>query len=72
MLPSDLAFLDPPYGARLVEPALAALVSGGWLAPHALAVVERGAGEPAPAAAGFEIVDNRAWGAARVWFLRFA
>ena len=67
----DLAFLDPPYGKGLVEPALASLLAGGWLSPKALAVVERGAGEPAPAAPGLEIVDNRAWGAARAWFMRF-
>jgi 16S rRNA (guanine966-N2)-methyltransferase len=67
----DLAFLDPPYGAGLVEPALAALVQGGWLSEGALAVVERGAGEAAPGAPGFEILDTRTWGAARVWFLRF-
>jgi 16S rRNA (guanine966-N2)-methyltransferase len=66
----DLALLDPPYGKELVEPALASLLAGSWLSPEALAVVERGAEEPAPMAPGFEIVDNRAWGAARVWFLR--
>ena len=68
--PFDLAFLDPPYGLGFAEPALASLVSGGWLSPEALAVVERGAGEPAPTAPGFEILDSRIWGAARVWFLR--
>jgi 16S rRNA (guanine966-N2)-methyltransferase len=68
----DLAFLDPPYGAGLVEPALVALDVGGWLRSGALAVVERGAMEPATAAAGFEIIDSRAWGAARVWFLQYA
>jgi 16S rRNA (guanine966-N2)-methyltransferase len=67
----DLAFLDPPYARGLVEPALAALAGGGWLAPGALAVVERGAAEPPLAAPGFTVLDTRAWGAARVWFLRF-
>lgn len=69
--PFDLAFLDPPYGAGLVEPALAGLVTGGWLTSDALAVVELGASEPALTAPGFQILDNRTWGAARVWFLRF-
>ncbi len=67
----DLAFLDPPYGARLVDPALATIVGGDWLASGALAVVERGAEEPAPATPGFTVLDSRTWGAARVWFLRF-
>ena len=66
----DLAFLDPPYGAGLAEPALAALAGGGWLARGALAVVERGVSEPAPFAPDFEVADSRCWGAARVWFLR--
>jgi 16S rRNA (guanine966-N2)-methyltransferase len=39
----SLAFLDPPYGADLAPRALAALVSGGWLAPHALVVIEEAA-----------------------------
>jgi len=66
----DLAFLDPPYARGLAEPALAALAAGGWLAPGALAVVERGAAEPPLAAPGFTLLDSRTWGAARVWFLR--
>jgi 16S rRNA (guanine966-N2)-methyltransferase len=69
--PFDLAFLDPPYGAGVVEPALARLSTGGWLAAGAMLVVERGAAEPALALPGFAIQDSRAWGAARVWFLRF-
>jgi 16S rRNA (guanine966-N2)-methyltransferase len=67
----DLAFLDPPYAAGLVEPTMASLVSGGWLASGALAVVERGVGEAPPAAPEFQTLDSRAWGAAQVWFLRF-
>lgn len=66
----DLAFLDPPYGQGLGEQALAGLVAGGWLAPEALVVLEKGAGEPAPAVAGFETVDARDYGAARIHFLR--
>ncbi|HTI67785.1 MAG TPA: 16S rRNA (guanine(966)-N(2))-methyltransferase RsmD [Caulobacteraceae bacterium] len=66
----DLAFLDPPYGQGLGEAALAGLASGGWLKPGALAVVERGVGEPALAAPGFEVLDDRTYGAARVWFLK--
>jgi 16S rRNA (guanine966-N2)-methyltransferase len=69
--PFDLAFLDPPYGAGLAQPALAGLAAGGWLSTDALAVVEQGTGEPAPGVAGFEVLDGRTWGAARVWFLRF-
>ncbi len=68
--PFDLAFLDPPYARGLVEPALAGLITGGWLADGAVAVVERGAAEPAPDAPGYALLDSRSWGAARVWFLK--
>jgi 16S rRNA (guanine966-N2)-methyltransferase len=67
----DLAFLDPPYGRGLAEPALTALAVGGWLTPGALAVVERGSDEAVLAAPGFAVLDGRVWGAAKVWFLRF-
>jgi len=66
----DLAFLDPPYGKALGEAALARLLAGGWLAPDALVVLERGMDDPAPTPAGFEPLDERTWGAARVSFLR--
>ena len=67
----DLAFLDPPYAKGLGEQALEKLAAGGWLAPGAVAVFERGAGEPDVAVDGFEVLDVRDYGAARVHFLRF-
>lgn len=67
----DLAFLDPPYGRGLGETALGRLAAGGWLAPEATVVFERGAGEPDFAVPGFEPLDVRDYGAARVHFLRF-
>ncbi|MDR3376264.1 MAG: 16S rRNA (guanine(966)-N(2))-methyltransferase RsmD, partial [Ancalomicrobiaceae bacterium] len=38
--PFDLVFADPPYGKGLGDKALAAAVSGGWLKPGALVVLE--------------------------------
>ncbi len=67
----DLAFLDPPYAKGLGEQALAGLAEFGWLTPGATVVFERGADEPEPTAPGYELLDDRTWGAARVWFLRF-
>ncbi|WP_297696796.1 16S rRNA (guanine(966)-N(2))-methyltransferase RsmD [Phenylobacterium sp.] len=67
----DLAFLDPPYAKGLGEIALARLAEGGWLAPGATVVFERGAGEPDFSGAGYELIDQRRYGAARAWFLRF-
>jgi 16S rRNA (guanine966-N2)-methyltransferase len=70
--PFGIAFLDPPYGAGLGELALTRLGEGGWLAPGALAVLERGPTDAASQAAGFERLDERAWGLARVEFLRWS
>jgi 16S rRNA (guanine966-N2)-methyltransferase len=70
--PFDLAFLDPPYGEGLGEAALARLAAGDWLAADAVAVLERGSGDPATVPHGFELIDERRWGAARVSFFRLA
>ena len=68
----DLAFLDPPYGKGLGETALARLAEGNWLKPGALCVLERGSEEADFAVEGFEPLDARDYGAARVHFLRYA
>lgn len=68
----DLAFLDPPYAKGLGETALARLAEGGWLADGAVVMFERGVGEAPFAVAGFELLDARDYGAARVHFLRFS
>lgn len=66
----DIAFLDPPYGRGLGEQALQRLIEGNWLKPGALAVFERGSDEPEIDTPGYERLDARAYGAARVLFLR--
>ena len=67
-----LAFLDPPYAKGLGERALAKLAEGGWLAPEAVVVFERGASEPPFSVPGFEPLDARDYGAARVHFLSYS
>lgn len=67
----DLVFLDPPYAKGLGEIALAKLAEGGWLAPGAVAVFERGVSEGALDVPEFTVLDARDYGAARVNFLRF-
>jgi 16S rRNA (guanine966-N2)-methyltransferase len=69
--PFDLAFLDPPYAKGLGERALERLAAGGWLANGATVVFERGVGGPAFSVAGYEALDARDYGAARVHFVRF-
>ncbi|HEV7228014.1 16S rRNA (guanine(966)-N(2))-methyltransferase RsmD [Brevundimonas sp.] len=65
-----LAFLDPPYRQGLGEQTLARLTEGDWLAPGAILVFERGVDEPEIETPGYERLDARDWGAARVLFLR--
>jgi 16S rRNA (guanine966-N2)-methyltransferase len=65
-----LAFLDPPYRSGLAAAALTALDAAGWLAPDALAVVELAAREELTPPAGFFLLDERVYGAARLLFLR--
>lgn len=67
-----LAFLDPPYGKGLGEQTLARLREGDWLAPGAIVVFERGSDEPEIDTPGYERLDARDYGAARVLFLRVA
>lgn len=66
----DLAFLDPPYARGMGELALKALLDGKWLAQGALVVLERGSDEPQIETPGYERLDERNYGAARVLFLR--
>jgi 16S rRNA (guanine966-N2)-methyltransferase len=65
-----LVFLDPPYAYNLVPQALEQMVRGAWVTPNALAVAETSADEGAPVAPGWELLDERLYGAARVSFLR--
>jgi 16S rRNA (guanine966-N2)-methyltransferase len=66
----DLAFLDPPYRKGLGEQTLLRLLEGGWLKPGALVVFERGSDEPEIDTPGYQRLDARNYGAARVLFLR--
>lgn len=66
----DLAFLDPPYRKGLGEQTLLRLLEGNWLRPGAVVVFERGSDEPEIDTPGYERLDARDYGAARVLFLR--
>jgi len=69
--PFDLVFLDPPYGQGLGETALQRIIEGQWIAPEALIVFECGA-EETPETPGYEELDARHYGAAKVLFLKRA
>ena len=67
--PFTLAFLDPPYDQGLAGPALAGLSEGGWLASHALVVVEESAKTTLCPPIGLNVVDERAYGDTKLMFL---
>lgn len=66
----DMAFLDPPYRQGLGEQTLTRLLEGGWLKPGALVVYERCSDEPEIDTPGYQRLDARDYGAARVLFLK--
>ncbi len=68
--PAALAFLDPPYGSGLVVPALLGLKARGWTGEGAVCVAEVAVKEEFDVPKGFEIVDERTYGAARLVFLK--
>ncbi|MFC7734768.1 16S rRNA (guanine(966)-N(2))-methyltransferase RsmD [Roseomonas sp. GCM10028921] len=68
--PCGLVFLDPPYGRDLGGAALTALCGAGWIAPGALACLEIGREEPPPPLPDWQLLAERAHGAARILILR--
>jgi 16S rRNA (guanine966-N2)-methyltransferase len=68
--PCDLVFVDPPYRSGHAAPALAALDEAGWLAPEVVATVELAHNEDLPPPPGFEQIDERRYGAAKIVILK--
>lgn len=67
----DTIFCDPPYGKGLVSRAFRSLERVPEVfAPTALAVVEVGADETAPALRGWEVLKDRVRGATRIIFYK--
>ncbi len=65
-----LAFLDPPYGKSLVEPALIALRDGGWLLPDALVIAEEAADVTLAVPDGLMQLEQRVYGDTQVVIMR--
>ena len=70
-LPAMLAFLDPPYGKELLEPALVGLIAGNWLLPDALVVCEMKEDQAFDAPDDFALTDERNYGKTKIIFLTF-
>lgn len=71
-LPFSLVFADPPYGKGLGEKALVSARDGGWLTPDALVVVEEAGDAGFEVPGGFEEIETRSYGEAKLIFLRLA
>ncbi len=69
--PYDILYLDPPYGAGLVPPTLAALAGAGWVGANSLAIVETDGREVSPWPAEWTCVERRRCGRAALHFLRW-
>jgi 16S rRNA (guanine966-N2)-methyltransferase len=76
----DLVFLDPPYAKgpdakNMGERALSELGKHAWLGAGAVLVFERGEDEPeiqpSDIPGGYELIDERRYGAAKVLFLKW-
>ena len=67
--PCGVVLLDPPYNQGLAAPALTALAHGGWIAPGGIIAIELMKAEAFEVPEGFEVLDQRGYGKAKVAFL---
>ncbi len=67
--PFRLVFLDPPYGKKLGEKALASAAAGGWIAPGSVIVWEESDAVRKPQ--GFSRLDERRYGDTVISIFRF-
>jgi 16S rRNA (guanine966-N2)-methyltransferase len=58
------------YGQGLAPPALASLLTGGWLEPNALCVVEEAAKTEIAAPVGLALIDERIYGDTKIAILQ--
>jgi 16S rRNA (guanine966-N2)-methyltransferase len=68
----DLVLMDPPYNQGFAAPALSRLAEAGWIAPGAIIVVEQMKDEDLEPPEGFELLEERRYGKAKLAFLRYA
>ena len=67
--PSGLVLMDAPYRSGITAAALGSLQQGGWIGGGAIVVVEVARDEHLDPPSGFEMIDDRRYGAARIIFL---
>jgi 16S rRNA (guanine966-N2)-methyltransferase len=67
--PFDLIFMDPPYARDVLPLVLSRLKQSGLAAAGGVAVLEHGGGLSQIEATGWQLLDERRYGRARVCFL---
>jgi 16S rRNA (guanine966-N2)-methyltransferase len=68
----DLVFADPPYRKGLGASALSSALSGGWIAPHAVVVLEEASDQGLVDPDGLVRLDRREYGDTQAVFYRRA
>ena len=68
----ELVFLDPPYKQGLVMAALEVLYEEGWLAQHAMVVVEAEREFSWPGHQAYALLDERTYKDTAVFYLEYA
>ncbi len=66
----DIAFLDPPYGQALIEPALQSLIKG-WVSSASWIVAELSSKDAFEIPDGFFLRDTRRYGVTTLMFLGY-
>lgn len=66
----DLVFIDPPYGKGLTDRALITVATNRLLDADGIIVTETGKVEDLTLPNGFQIIDQRVYGAAKLSFLQ--
>lgn len=64
-----VVFMDPPYGSEAWVPALAAAQKTGWIGDDTVVVIETDKRERTEIPDGFEVLDERNYGRARILML---
>lgn len=70
--PFSLVFIDPPYDRGLSEKALKCLVTGGWLLPGAVIMLEEDESVEVGDVVGLTVIDTRSYGDTQIKFYRAA
>ncbi|MDF1794427.1 MAG: 16S rRNA (guanine(966)-N(2))-methyltransferase RsmD [Thalassobaculaceae bacterium] len=66
---AGVVFMDPPYGTEAWVPALEAALRTGWIGDDTVVVIETDKRERTEIPEGFEVLEDRPYGRARILIL---